>query len=271
MLEASVRDVERTKILSEACKAMHWMMSNLLISCKSQHSATIPACISLAATVRKLIWISLQPAAGVTQLQQRHSHYQPNQQEEQLQERVRLARLVNHCMVVIQALDQLKLCAGLKEVPVSSRSKLQHASNNMPTVISSPSGRGALHRLETVILVNWVQLDCHSVFSGQGLSQRHVHPSVHDALHRLGTLSDGLNDAVRTVLQATAEEEITPTSEARIDSGCQDSVWERYALTHFHGRLLPGCCYLDCTNLGGVSEEALTTQLCSVGGQGTAA
>lgn len=38
---------------------------------------------------------------------------------------------------------------------------------------------------------------------------------------------------------------------------------EQYAASHFASQLLPGCCYLGCTNLGGVSEAALKTQLCS--------
>lgn len=38
---------------------------------------------------------------------------------------------------------------------------------------------------------------------------------------------------------------------------------QQYAVAHFHGRLLPGCCNLGCKNLGGISEAALGTQLCS--------
>lgn len=40
-------------------------------------------------------------------------------------------------------------------------------------------------------------------------------------------------------------------------------VWEQYAVTHLHGRILPGCCNLNCTNLEGVGETALKTKLCS--------
>lgn len=39
--------------------------------------------------------------------------------------------------------------------------------------------------------------------------------------------------------------------------------WEQYTLQHFHGRLLPSCCHVGCTNLAGVSEAALQTWLCS--------
>lgn len=41
------------------------------------------------------------------------------------------------------------------------------------------------------------------------------------------------------------------------------TVWDEYALTHFHGRLLPGCSYLGCTNTSGTSEASLDMLLCS--------
>lgn len=40
-------------------------------------------------------------------------------------------------------------------------------------------------------------------------------------------------------------------------------LWDGFARTSFHGRLLPGCSHLGCTNLAGVSETSLPTQLCS--------
>lgn len=41
------------------------------------------------------------------------------------------------------------------------------------------------------------------------------------------------------------------------------AVWDAYALGRFHGRLLPGCSHLGCTNTSGVSEACLDTRLCS--------
>lgn len=40
-------------------------------------------------------------------------------------------------------------------------------------------------------------------------------------------------------------------------------AWDAYALRHCHGRFLPGCGYLGCTNVKGASEESLDTLLCS--------
>lgn len=41
------------------------------------------------------------------------------------------------------------------------------------------------------------------------------------------------------------------------------ALWDEYACKHLHGRLLPGCSYLRCTEIGGTSEASLPTLLCS--------
>lgn len=41
------------------------------------------------------------------------------------------------------------------------------------------------------------------------------------------------------------------------------AMWDDFACQSFHGRMLPGCCNLPCTNMCGMSEAALPTQLCS--------
>lgn len=51
----------------------------------------------------------------------------------------------------------------------------------------------------------------------------------------------------------------TPASTFRREA----AAWDAYALQHFHGRLLPGCSYLRCTNLAGASEASLRTLLCN--------
>ncbi|MEW5312379.1 MAG: hypothetical protein WDW38_004018 [Sanguina aurantia] len=40
------------------------------------------------------------------------------------------------------------------------------------------------------------------------------------------------------------------------------AMWDGFAVKHLDGRLLAGCSHLRCTNLAGVSEAALPTQLC---------
>lgn len=39
--------------------------------------------------------------------------------------------------------------------------------------------------------------------------------------------------------------------------------WERFAFNRLAGRVMPGCSHWGCTNLGGFSEDALLTRLCS--------
>lgn len=65
--------------------------------------------------------------------------------------------------------------------------------------------------------------------------------------------SSDLRDVVSPLLTDAAYTQV------RSDVG---AVWERYAVNHFHGRLTPGCCNLSCSNLDGISESALKTQLC---------
>lgn len=48
-----------------------------------------------------------------------------------------------------------------------------------------------------------------------------------------------------------------------ISRGERSAVWERYAVTHFHGRLTLGCCNYGCMKMDGMSEAMLCTKLCS--------
>lgn len=43
----------------------------------------------------------------------------------------------------------------------------------------------------------------------------------------------------------------------------EGTEWGKYAVQRFHGRLLPSCSYLRCTNMNGTSEASLVTLLCS--------
>lgn len=50
------------------------------------------------------------------------------------------------------------------------------------------------------------------------------------------------------------------------ESSCfkkQAVAWDRYAVKHFHGRLLPGCSFLRCADVNGSGEAAVATRLCS--------
>lgn len=54
-----------------------------------------------------------------------------------------------------------------------------------------------------------------------------------------------------------------PSLSLPTDSSEVSILFERYAVEHFNGRLVSGCCHLGCFILGRVSESALQTQLCS--------
>lgn len=68
------------------------------------------------------------------------------------------------------------------------------------------------------------------------------------------------NVGLQEVLTSVLLDESTCSAPMSQSEVC--SIFERYAMTHFHGKLLPGCCCMGCTDLQEVSE-ALKTLLCS--------
>lgn len=53
---------------------------------------------------------------------------------------------------------------------------------------------------------------------------------------------------------------VSPEAPRTLAAAC---LWDMHSLTEFDGRMLSGCCHLGCTNFGGCSEAALPTLLCS--------
>lgn len=132
-----------------------------------------------------------------------------------------------------------------------------------PSITLSPilcSSRIAhLHQVATVAVAMLVQM-CHFRLAieqaGAMSSQSQSLQWLHHMVSKLGDLDMGLGGVVRVLLQGPVPSAVQ--AQTRVGS-----VWEQYALSHFNGRLVRGCCYLGCTNLDGASEAALKTQLCS--------
>lgn len=80
----------------------------------------------------------------------------------------------------------------------------------------------------------------------------------------LGLLTETSRALIRPDLRAVLALLLDIQLLLRPDAESQISLtWDRYTQPHMHGRLLPGCFFLGCTNLSGVSKAALKTQLCS--------
>lgn len=114
-----------------------------------------------------------------------------------------------------------------------------------------------LLKLQAIYLVTLVQL-CRWIRECE-VTESHTPRSsmvLDIVLNACNTLScPGLK--VVTTLQLTEMRLCVPSVRSEVSV-----VWERYAVAQFDGRMLPGCCHLGCTNLSGLSEAALHTQLC---------
>lgn len=76
---------------------------------------------------------------------------------------------------------------------------------------------------------------------------------------------------LQTVLERLTEPGLKATVAAILKSKPRDTAtgrmivgaaWDKYAIARFNGRLLPGCCYLECANMQRASEASLPTLLC---------
>lgn len=118
-----------------------------------------------------------------------------------------------------------------------------------------------IHWLQAILLSSLVQI-CHHELNSDDAGALFVEegvqpPWVKDLVESLCKLGDGLTELAFELLKGV----LLRCSDK--DQATKESILlERYALTHFHGRLLPGCCNLGCVNLSGVSEAALETKLC---------
>lgn len=118
-----------------------------------------------------------------------------------------------------------------------------------------------MHKLQAVTTCTLVQL-CLWTKHSEGAGSDSDSDSERDTLAEVIEASKDLkNMALRSTITQLLSETL-PDGASRTQPEV-DSVWERYAVTHLQGRLLPSCCNLACTNLGGVCEAAMKTQLCS--------
>lgn len=65
-----------------------------------------------------------------------------------------------------------------------------------------------------------------------------------------------MKELVSALVEVISKRDEGPISEAK-------PIWEQSAVSSFLSGLLIGCCHLRCTNLSGLSEADLKTQLCS--------
>lgn len=291
MLEATLRDEHRPGTAALIFDALSAIPTALLQPSRTDHPDSIPACVSLVATTRKLLCtlVHQQLLGGLAQRGDNaassgfNSHdvaeEWPQEESPDAHETVgdmiirRLTVLMTSMQQSVITLEALKL--KLKPQPAANLPhRHQHSCQGVPT--TSPCKKHQLHRLQTGLLLALQQgstllsASCGADVStrtpdqavslqwyGEGPSCIGLRPKwLRELVGGLGNLSQGLSEVASLNQQGSPCQGTTRTSHVH-------PLWERYAVTHFHGRLVPGCCNLSCSNLGGVSEAALKTQLCS--------
>lgn len=238
---------------------------------------TLPASISLAATLRKLVWPFLPLESKGTCQPGRHSSgprtgLGEQQQYDPLLEKLRcksLCEMVPWLLHIVLVLDcVLALLTRESSCSNTTDSRIAELGTHIASLVTMHSGRHVaaavstlaflVHQLQAVTLVTVVQA-CLWRLEGQAIPNFEAeganwYPKFLKASKKIK--SSQLKAIMMSLLPASAISSSKSLSEVCLE-------WERYAVTHFNGRLLPGCCNLECTNLDGVSEAALKTQLCS--------
>lgn len=138
-----------------------------------------------------------------------------------------------------------------------------NSSNLRPLGI--PSISHSLHQLSTLLVISLVRLNNWTLrlatASGIQQHQLDVLTSRRAWLPQLKKYDPQMGFVAAHLLAHASRN--GNQAEDKAFANLEASMWGKYALEHLHGRLLPGCCHLGCTNLSGVSEAALLTLLCS--------
>lgn len=260
MLEAGLRAALCPT--SNICTAILTISSTLLLQYRSDTPNTLPASISLAATLQKLMVILLQPAAATPQQPQILSVAETTAEAAaadtiQAELAARLHSVIYQQHQLITTLEASKLLISSRRLKTKLRTTL--LTDNPSSASVFYFGPCLIRQLQFVLLVSLMQMCHHQLYINHVGCQPIQLPQprwLKALLRNLGSLTNGLSDVVRCLLPTT-------TFSSLATEPMSDSVWEEYALNHFHKRLMPGCCHLRCTNLSGVSEARLKTQLCS--------
>lgn len=228
------------------------------------HTTKLRESTSLACTARKLLWpyVRAGPSRHSPGRERRLQQQQPAWGDEELP-----LFLAATAMEVLAAVGK-----GLNDTLQKARDgregtyRWRTFSVSVCTGTTSSSDReGAdvldspVHRLLAITALTLTHMcvwarECRVVRGGEWFQQPDWLAGMSSRCLQL--CDPGLGDLVRPFL--------TPSdlSAPRLQSKAA-GVWEHVAASRFHGRLLAGCCNLACSNLGGVSEAALRTQLCA--------
>lgn len=254
-----------------------------LMLLSTKHAPTLRGRVSLAGTVRKLLWpyLQLHGARPQTCGECQRLPLSTCSDELQWDEGQRKNHLLHVAIRLLPVLDAA--VSALNKVCVSNHmncSSSEHddstrgqASNHNTHVetkatrlhLGGPQQRShelvhsLLHQLQAVSLVTVVQV-CRWRMECERTSCTNQHSTPYWLASVRQTCEHLHNQDLKVLMASMLSEKASSTPQSQLKMSVD---WERYAVAHFHGRLLPGCCHLGCTNLDEVSEAAVKTQLCS--------
>lgn len=264
---------------SEAGNTIAAFLSSLAQLRGVTNTRTLGASISMAATVRKLVWPYLQCETGKVRDARRGGWVTADVERrrwcDERKQDLRLMIVGNLFPSMVNAVVTLDRShatsnAGDRSNGIGSNVGGGEAINSQPNFDDGrEDGRDTLplyhsssvlvHQLEAVCLVTLAQI-CHLRLECEdtGCSSPGNYPEWYKyVVNMCGFLQN-------PELKVFAASLLAQSSAVAAGSQWRNSeVCERYAVSHFQGRLLPGCCNLGCTTLGGPSEAALETRLCS--------
>lgn len=222
--------------------------------------------LSLAATVRKMLHVHT-PHYGTIELL--NSNSKPVEQQQQQQPikdlEAQAAFMGGEMAPLLDSLSQHVLDYPIGHWDQQRRKDnieagLLDDSEHDDADVLAPSPKANAHQLQAISLSSLVQVCrariCIELEEGvfvRGMTQ----PQWMD--RAMLQLQDVPYPHLKLMVSAVLERSLR----AVVTDRSVNTLWERYAVQHFHGRLLPGCCNMDCANLDGVCEQALRTLLCS--------
>lgn len=238
-----------------------------------KHNST-PICytaqLSLLASIHKVLFINTQDAIHTPSF----SHTSPEQQAvlghvacEGAMLRAILSAVLAQLVQGTRAIDRQdpeapSTCAPQQQAPAGRSTEHSHVGGSAATALSSCTGNESNHFLAVLVLV-LVRLQRYQLLAEEALPKERDRVSLakFDLVGQVRVHDPELADVAAVALSLPLQPAVgSPESESYKGN---TAAWDEYAVNHCHGRLLPGCSYLHCTNMSGSSEWLLPTLLCS--------
>lgn len=268
VLEGMMRGKVHQVGAAEMCSSINTAVTHLLLPHNQHDPTALPARISLASTLSKLMRIHIHiPALGSLTVQQQYHGLSPDPLLEELS-----TALLKNVANVIKS-SNLAMCAAAEAEVRQSKNSAGSTSARAAAVRSDNLTGGGVAQitsglepvtvqrqqlqLQSILLSSVVQFCEWRVWPVQSLGSQHNSTMawLASVVPDHNSLSCGLAELCKHLLGTQVLSLPDPYVEVGKGFGL-------HAIKHFHGRLFPGCCHQGCCNLTGASEAALPTLLC---------